>query len=236
MGLGMVSNGIRMGLRTALSRFLCGYSHRNGRCGGFYRFIGGFANIPQFLEPLPVSSIIFPLLLRSGALGGRGNSIFRHLSSYLYLRPRIFGDRLGGSRPGRAHHSGRGGVFEIVSAGDLQGFVWDLPPGFKGAKNANIAPRLPSVQEPSNRPPSVRISVPVVGGRVRLHAPSQEAAAKAAAATLVVPKGLIVCAAKEALIRKASGDAFDPQPAPMFFPGDPSIRMLGILLLFLIRN
>ena len=111
-------------------------------------------------------------------------------------------------------------------ASDLQGLVRYFPTGLKGSKDANIASRLPSVQEPPNGPPSVRIAVPVVGSGVRLHAPSQEAAAKAAAATLVVPKGLIVCAAKEALILKASGDAFDPQPAPIAFPIGPRIGVL----------
>ena len=91
MGLGMVSNRIRMGLGTALSRFLCGYSHRNGRGGGFYRFIGGFANIPQFLEPFPVPSIIFPLLLGSEALRWEGGGIFRHFPHIYTSDPEYLG-------------------------------------------------------------------------------------------------------------------------------------------------
>ena len=190
--LRMVFETSRNTVRAASGRFPCGYGRRNRRNGGFFWFISAFPNTPQFLEPFPVPSIIFPLLLGSEALSGRRGCIFRHLSSYLYLRPEIFGDRLGGSRPRRAHHSGRGGVFEVGAASDLQGFVRHLPPRFKSSKDANIASRLPSVQEPPNGPPSVRIAVPVVGCGVRLHAPSQEAATKGAAAFLIIPKGLIV--------------------------------------------
>ena len=167
MGLGMVSNRIRMGLGTALSRFLCGYSHRNGRGGGFYRFIGGFANIPQFLEPFPVPSIIFPLLLGSEALSGRRGCIFRHLSSYLYLRPEIFGDRLGGSRPRRAHHASRWRIFQVAAARDLKGFIRHLPPGFKGAENPHITSSFTPVQKAPDGSTSVRVPVPMVGCGVR---------------------------------------------------------------------
>ena len=77
---------------------------------------------------------------------------------------------------------------------DLQGLVRYFSTGFKGSKYTNIAPRLPSVQEPPNRPATVEIAVPVVGCRVGLHAPSQEAAAKGATTFLKGPKSVVVLA------------------------------------------
>ena len=131
--LRMVFETSRNTVRAASGRFPCGYGRRNRRNGGFFWFISAFPNTPQFLEPFPIPGIIFPLPLRSWALGRGDGSIFRHFSSYLYLRPKIFGERQGGPRPGRAHHSGRGGVFEVGAASDLQGFVGDFPAGFKGS-------------------------------------------------------------------------------------------------------
>ena len=92
------------------------------------------------------------------------------------------------------------------------------------------------MQEPSNGAPPIRISMVMVGGWIGFHAPSQKTAAETAAAFLIVPKGLIMGTAKESFVGGAPRNTFDPITSPMFFPGDPSIRMLGILLLFLIRN
>ena len=75
---------------------------------------------------------------------------------------------------------------------DLQGLVRYFSTGFKGSKYTNIAPRLPSVQEPSNGAPAVGITVIMVGGRVGLHATSQETAAETTTTFLKVPQGLIM--------------------------------------------